>query len=79
MVSWGPLSTMIPNVWSLKEVGARNHLPLWGNISLCSRSRHRLKTLSDGAEDRASRQRINVDAGPGVGAQLTLSLLLALA
>jgi hypothetical protein len=57
----------------------QNHLPLWDNKSLCSRLRHRLKTLSDGAEDRASRQRIDVDAGPGVGGRLTLALLLALA
>jgi hypothetical protein len=79
MVSRGPLSTLIPSVWSLKEVGVRNHLPLWGNKSLWSRLRHRLKTLSDGAEDRASRQRIDIDAGPGVGALLTLAFVLALA
>jgi hypothetical protein len=35
-----------------------------------------LKTLSDKAEDRSSRQRINIDAGPGVGALLTLVLLV---
>jgi hypothetical protein len=57
----------------------RNHLPLWGNKSLCSRLRHRLKTLSDGVNDRSSRRRFDVDAGPGVGARLTLALLLALA
>jgi hypothetical protein len=79
MVSRGPLSTLIPSVWSLKEVGVRNHLPLWGNKSLCSRLRHWLKTLSDRANDRSSRQRIDVDAGPGVGARLTLALLLVLA
>jgi hypothetical protein len=78
MVSQGPLSTRIPSVWSLKEVGAWNHLPLWGNNSLCNRFRHRLKTLSDGAKDRASRRRIDVDAGPRVGALLTLVLLLML-
>jgi hypothetical protein len=49
------LSTLIPSVWSLKEVGVRNHLSLWGNKSFFSRLRLRLKTLSDGAEDRASR------------------------
>jgi hypothetical protein len=79
MISRGPLSTLIPSVWSLKEVGVRNHLPLWGNKSLCSRLRHRLKTLSDGANDRSSRRRIDVDVGHRVGAQLTLALLLALA
>jgi hypothetical protein len=79
MVSWGPWSTLIPSIWSLKEVRARNHLPLWGNKSLFSRLRHRLKTLSNGAEDRASRRRIDVDAGPGIGALLNLVFLLALA
>jgi hypothetical protein len=74
----GPLSTPIPSVWSLKEVGVQNHLPLWGNKSLCSRLRLQLKTLSDGVNDRSSRRRINVDARPGVGALLTLALLLAL-
>jgi hypothetical protein len=78
MVSQGPWSTLIPSIWSLKEVGVRNHLPLWGNKSLCSSLRHRLKTLSDGANDRSSRQRIDVDVGPRVGALLTLALLLAL-
>jgi hypothetical protein len=79
MVNQGPLSILIPGVWSLKEVGARNHLSLWGNKSLCSRLRHRLKTLSDGANDRSSRQRVNVDAGPAVGARLTLAFVFALA
>jgi hypothetical protein len=31
-----------------------NHLPLWGNKSLCNMLRHRLKTLSDGANDRSN-------------------------
>jgi hypothetical protein len=79
MVSRGPLSTLIPSVWSLKEVGARNHLPLWGNKSLFNRLRHQLKTLRDGAKDRSSRRRIDVDVGPSVGALLTLALLLELA
>jgi hypothetical protein len=79
MVSRGPLSTLIPSVWSLKEVGAQNHLPLWGNKSLFSRLRHQLKTLSDGVEDRPSRRRIDIDVGPRVGALLTLAFVLALA
>jgi hypothetical protein len=57
----------------------RNHLSLWGNKSFFSRLRLRLKTLSDGAEDRASRRRIDVDAGSGVGSRLTLAFVLALA
>jgi hypothetical protein len=72
MVNRGPLS-------SLKEVGSWNHLPLWGNKSLCSKLRHQLKTLSDGVNDRSSRRRIDVDAGPRVGARLTLAFVLALA
>jgi hypothetical protein len=76
---WGSSSTLIPNVRSLKEVGVRNHLSLWGDKSLSSRLRHWLKTLSNGAEDRSGRRRIDTDAGPGVGALLALMLLLALA
>jgi hypothetical protein len=79
MVSWGPWSTLIPSVWSLKDVGVQNHLPLWGNKSLFSRLRHQLKTLSEGANDRSSRQKIDVDVEPGVGARLTLVFMLALA
>jgi hypothetical protein len=70
MVNWGPWSTLIPSVWSLKDVEVRNYLPLL---------RHRLKTLSDGANDRSRRRRIDIDARPRVGARLTLALLLALA
>jgi hypothetical protein len=79
MVGRGPWSTLIPSVWSLKEVGARIHLLLWGNESSFSRSGHQLKTLSDGAEDRSNRRRIDIDARPGVGALPTLAFLLALA
>jgi hypothetical protein len=60
---WSFLSTLILSVWSLKEVGVRNHLLLRGDKSLSSRLRHRLKSLSDGTKDRTSRQRIDVDAG----------------
>jgi hypothetical protein len=74
---WGSLSTLIPSVWSLKVIGAWNHLLLRGNKSLASRSRHRLKTLSDGAKYRSSSRRIDIDAGPGVGALLTLVFVLA--
>jgi hypothetical protein len=52
---WGSLSTVISNVWSLKEIGARNHLLLRGNKSLASRSRHRLRALWSGVEDGSSR------------------------
>jgi hypothetical protein len=76
---WGSLSTLIPSVRSLKEVRAWNHLALWGDKSLSSRLRHRLKTLWDGVEDRSSRQRIDIDAGPRVGDLLGLTLLHALA
>jgi hypothetical protein len=78
MVGWGPLSTLIPSVWSLKDVGAWNHLSLWGDKSLSSWLRHLLRTLSDGMKDWSSRWRIDVDARLGVGALLGLTLLLAL-
>jgi hypothetical protein len=79
MVSRGLWSTLIPSVWSLKEVGARNHLLLRGNKPLASQSRHRLRALWNGAKDRSSMRRIDIDAGPGVGVLLGLMLLLALA
>jgi hypothetical protein len=63
---WGSLSTLIPSVWSLKEIGARNHLLLRGNKSLASRSRHRLIALWNGADDRSSRQRIDIDTRLGL-------------
>jgi hypothetical protein len=46
-----------------------------GDKSLASRLRHWLKTPSDGAEDRSSRRRTDVDAGHRVGALLGLTLL----
>jgi hypothetical protein len=76
---WGSLSTLIPSVQSLKKIGVRNHLLLRGNKSLASRSRHRLRALWNGVEDRSSRRRTDVDARPGVGVLLGLTLLLALA
>jgi hypothetical protein len=65
--------------WSLKEVGVQNHLLLRSDKSIYSWLRHRWKIMCDGVENRSSRQRIDVDAGPRVGALLGLSLLLALA
>jgi hypothetical protein len=76
-VGRGPLNTLIFGIWSLKEVGAWNHLPLWGDKSLASRLRHQLRTLWDGAEGRYSRSRTNV--GSRFATLLTLALLLALA
>jgi hypothetical protein len=64
------LSTLILSVWSLKKIGARNHMLLRGNKSLASQSRHRLRALWKGAKDRSSRQRIDIDAGPGVCVRL---------
>jgi hypothetical protein len=52
---------------------------LRGNKSLANRSRHRLRALWNGAEDRSSRRRIDIDAKPRVGVLLGLTLLLALA
>jgi hypothetical protein len=75
----GSLSTLIPSVWSLKKIGARNHLLLRGNKSLASQSRHQFRALWNGAEDRSSRRRIDIDVGPRVGVLLGLMLLLALA
>jgi hypothetical protein len=67
---WGSLGTLIPNVWSLKKIGAWNHLLLRGNKSLASRLGHCLRALWNGAEDWSSRRRTNVDARPGVGVLL---------
>jgi hypothetical protein len=76
---WGSLSTLIPNVQSLKKIRARNHLLLRGNKSLASRSWHRLRALWNVVEDRSSRRRTDIDARPGVSVLLGLMLLLALA
>jgi hypothetical protein len=70
---------MISSIRSLKEIGAQNHLLLTGDKSLAYLLRHLLRTLWDGAKDRSSRQRIDIDAGPRVGAPLGLMLLLAFA
>jgi hypothetical protein len=76
---WGSLSTLIPSVWSLRKIGARNHLLLRGNKFLASRSRHRLRALWNGAEDRSSRRRIDIDVRPRVGVLLGLTLLHVIA
>ena len=69
----------MPSVWSLKKIGAWNHMLLRGDKSLASRLRHQLRALWNGAEDRSSRRRIDIDVGPRVGVWLGLTLLLALA
>jgi hypothetical protein len=62
----GSLSTLIPSVWSLKEIGVQNHLLPRGNKSLASQSRHCWRALWNGAEDRSSRRRTDIDAGLGL-------------
>jgi hypothetical protein len=76
---WGSLSTLIPSVWSMKKIGARNHLLLRGNKYLPDRSRLHLRAMWNGAEDTSSRRRTDVDTRHGVGVLLGLTLLLALA
>jgi hypothetical protein len=76
---WGSLSTLIPSVQSLKKIGVRNHLLLWGDKSLASWLSHLLRTLWDSVEDWSSRHRTDVDVRPGVGVLLGLTLLFALA
>jgi hypothetical protein len=48
LVGQGPLHILIPGVWSLKDLGVRNHLSLWGDTSLSSCLRHLLMTLGYG-------------------------------
>jgi hypothetical protein len=74
---FGALWFPVFGVW--KRLGAQNHLLLRGNKPLASRSRHQLRALWNGAEDRSSRRRIDIDAGHGVGVLLGLTLLLVLA
>jgi hypothetical protein len=76
---WSSLSTLIPSVWSLKEIGVQNHLLLRGNKSLVGQSRHYWRALWNGVEDRSSRRRTDIDARPRVGVLLGLTLLLVLA
>jgi hypothetical protein len=76
---WGSLGTLGPNVQSLKEIGVQNHLLLRGNKSLASWSRHQVRALWDGVEDRSSRRRSDIDVGPRVYVLLNLMLLVALA
>jgi hypothetical protein len=76
---WGSMRTLISSIWNLKEIGAWNHLLWRGDKSLTSWLRHLLRTLWDGAEDRPSKRRVDLDAGPGIGVLLNLTLLLALA
>jgi hypothetical protein len=45
MSGWGPLNTLIPSVWSPKDIGMWNHLTLRGDKSLSSQLRHLLRTL----------------------------------
>jgi hypothetical protein len=54
LTTCGLLHILIPSVWGLKEVGARNHLLLWGDKSLSSWLRHRLTTLLHRVEGRSS-------------------------
>jgi hypothetical protein len=54
MSSWVPLHILILSVWGLKEVGAWNHLSLWGDKSLFSWLRHPLCTLLHKVDGRSS-------------------------
>jgi hypothetical protein len=52
--SWGPLHPMIPSVWSLIAIRARNHLELRGDKSLSSWLWHQLDILLHGMKNRSS-------------------------
>jgi hypothetical protein len=55
LIGWGPLHILIPSVWGLIAVRARNHLALRGAKSLSSWLWHRLDILLHGAGDRSNR------------------------
>jgi hypothetical protein len=52
LIGWSPLHILIPSVWSLIAVMARNNLALRGGKSLSSWLWHRLNILLHEAENR---------------------------
>jgi hypothetical protein len=55
LIGWSPLHILIPSVWSLIAVRARNHLALRGHKSLSCWLWHPMDILLHGANNRSSR------------------------
>jgi hypothetical protein len=55
LIDWSPLHVLIPSIWSLIAVRARNNLALSGGKSLSNWLWHQLNILLHGVENRSSR------------------------